>query len=200
MSNLQLNPQGFNLNAFNVQPAQSLCATLAPTPPAISAIANNGRHLSASRLNTPSGSCGSMVASCPELSAQKRAIFRHSSFSLSVRRESKRAESSPGLARSSRITIDRSWMSAEVKKEIQLEIAHVLFIDIVGYSKLSINEQRAVVDTLNQIVRGTEEFRSAEAAGRSIINPTSYEMAVVYYTSPEAPPHCAVAICGALKE
>jgi hypothetical protein len=68
-------------------------------------------------------------------------------------------------------------MSAEVKKEIQLEIAHVLFIDIVGYSKLSIKEQRAVVDTLNQIVRGTEEFRSAKAAGRLIKIPTGDGMA-----------------------
>jgi class 3 adenylate cyclase len=92
-------------------------------------------------------------------------------------------------------------MSAEVKKEIQLEIAHVLFIDIVGYSKLSINEQRAVVDTLNQIVRGTEEFRSAEAAGRLIKIPTGDGMALVFYTSPEAPAQCAIEISrGALKE
>ena len=54
-------------------------------------------------------------------------------------------------------------MSAEVKKEIQLEIAHVLFIDIVGYSKLLINEQRGV-ETLNQIVRDTEQFRKADAS------------------------------------
>jgi hypothetical protein len=63
-------------------------------------------------------------------------------------------------------------MSAEVKKEIQLEIAHVLFIDSVGYSKLLINEQRTLLDTLNQIVRGTEQFRSAEADGRLIKIPT----------------------------
>ena len=56
-------------------------------------------------------------------------------------------------------------MSAEIKKEIQLEIAHVLFIDIVGYSKLSINEQHAAVDELTQIVRATEQFQKAEAAG-----------------------------------
>ncbi len=54
-------------------------------------------------------------------------------------------------------------MASEVKKEIALEIAHVLFIDIVGYSKLLMNEQRALLDTLNQIVRGTDEFASAEA-------------------------------------
>ena len=56
-------------------------------------------------------------------------------------------------------------MSGEVKKEIQLEIAHVLFIDIVGYSKLSMNEQRAAVDELNQVVRQTEQFRKADATG-----------------------------------
>ena len=54
-------------------------------------------------------------------------------------------------------------MPAEVKKEIQLEIAHVLFIDIVGYSKLSVNEQHAAVEELNQTVRATEQFQKAEA-------------------------------------
>src|SRR5713226_1747700 len=90
-------------------------------------------------------------------------------------------------------------MSPDIKKEIQLEIAHVLFIDIVGYSKLSINEQGALVDTLNQIVRGTEEFRSAEATGRLIKIPTGDGMALVFYTSPEAPTQCAVEISGGLK-
>ena len=53
-------------------------------------------------------------------------------------------------------------MSAEVKKEIELEIAHVLFIDIVGYSKLLIDEERDLIDRLNQLVRGTADFRSGE--------------------------------------
>jgi hypothetical protein len=57
-------------------------------------------------------------------------------------------------------------MSAEIKKEIQLEIAHVLFIDIVGYSKLSINEQDAAVDELTQIVRATVQFQKADGADR----------------------------------
>src|SRR5260221_7643949 len=90
-------------------------------------------------------------------------------------------------------------MSAEIKKEIQLEIAHVLFVDIVAYSKLLINEQRAFLDTLNQIVRGTEEFRSAEAAGRLIKIPTGDGMALVFYNSPEAPVECALEISRALK-
>jgi TolB-like protein/class 3 adenylate cyclase/Tfp pilus assembly protein PilF len=91
-------------------------------------------------------------------------------------------------------------MSPETKKEIQLEIAHILFIDIVGYSKLSINEQRAAVDELNEIVRASVEFQSAEAAGRLIKIPTGDGMALVFYTSPEAPAQCAVEISGALKE
>jgi TolB-like protein/class 3 adenylate cyclase/Tfp pilus assembly protein PilF len=91
-------------------------------------------------------------------------------------------------------------MSAEIKKEIQLEIAHVLFIDIVGYSKLSINEQRAAVDELNEVVRASEQFQKAEAASRLIKIPTGDGMVLVFYTSPEAPAQCAVEISGALKE
>src|SRR6266478_2268683 len=91
-------------------------------------------------------------------------------------------------------------MSAEVKKEIQLEIGHVLFIDIVGYSKLSINEQQAAVDQLTQIVRAAEEFRKGEAGGRFIKVPTGDGMALVFYTNPEAPVRCAVEISRALKD
>jgi len=57
-------------------------------------------------------------------------------------------------------------MAAEVKKEIALEIAHVLFIDVVGYSKLSINDQHAAVDELTQIVRATEQFQKVDASER----------------------------------
>jgi TolB-like protein/class 3 adenylate cyclase/Tfp pilus assembly protein PilF len=89
-------------------------------------------------------------------------------------------------------------MPAEVKKEIQLEIAHVLFIDIVGYSKLSVNEQHAAVEELNQIVRGSEQFQRAEAASRLLKIPTGDGMALVFYTSPEMPAQCAVEI--SLKE
>ncbi len=85
-------------------------------------------------------------------------------------------------------------MSAEVKKKIELEIAHVLFIDIVGYSKLSMNEQRAAVDELNHAVRASDEFRKAEAADRLIKIPTGDGVALVFYTSPEAPVQCAIEI------
>jgi TolB-like protein len=91
-------------------------------------------------------------------------------------------------------------MPAEVKKEIQLEIAHVLFIDIVGYSKLSINQQHAAVDELTQIVRETPQFQKADASGRLIKLPTGDGMALVFYTSPEAPAQCAIEISRALKE
>ena len=91
-------------------------------------------------------------------------------------------------------------MSAEVKKEIELELAHVLFIDIVGYSKVPIYAQRALLETLNQIVRSTEQFRKAEATGQLIKIPTGDGMALVFYTSPEAPAQCAIEISGALKE
>src|SRR5438093_4146164 len=91
-------------------------------------------------------------------------------------------------------------MSAEVKKEIELEIAHVLFIDIVGYSKLSINQQRAVVDELTEVVRSSDQYQKAEAAERLIKIPTGDGMALVFYTSPEAPAQCAVEISRALKE
>ena len=91
-------------------------------------------------------------------------------------------------------------MAAEIKKEIQLEIAHVLFIDIVGYSRLSIKDQHAAVEELNQIVRASEQFQRAEAASRLLKIPTGDGMALVFYTSPEAPAQCAVEISRALKE
>src|SRR5947209_12735689 len=93
-----------------------------------------------------------------------------------------------------------SEMSAEIKKEIQLEIAHVLFIDIVGYSKLSINDQRAAIDELTQVVRTSEQFQNAEAGTRLIKIPTGDGMALVFYKSPEEPVECALEISRTLKE
>ena len=91
-------------------------------------------------------------------------------------------------------------MPAEVKKEIELEIAHVLFLDIVGYSKLSVNEQHARVDELNGIVRLSEQFQKAEAANRILKIPTGDGMALVFYKSPEEPAQCAFEISRALKD
>jgi len=91
-------------------------------------------------------------------------------------------------------------MPAETKKKIQLEIAHVLFMDIVGYSKLSINEQRTVVDELTKIVRDTEQFQKGDASERLIKISTGDGMALVFYTSPEAPVRCAMELSRGLKD
>jgi TolB-like protein/Tfp pilus assembly protein PilF len=91
-------------------------------------------------------------------------------------------------------------MPLEVKKAIQLEIGHVLFIDIVSYSKLLITEQSEQLQTLKEIVRATEQFRIAEAAGKLLRLPTGDGGALVFRTSPEAPVLCAMEIAKALKE
>src|SRR5438046_873529 len=91
-------------------------------------------------------------------------------------------------------------MPAEVKKEIQLEIAHVLFLDIVGYSKLSANEQHTRVQELNEVVHLSEQFQKAEAANRILKIPTGDGMALVFYKSPEEPAQCAFEISRALKD
>jgi TolB-like protein/class 3 adenylate cyclase len=90
-------------------------------------------------------------------------------------------------------------MSAEVKKEIHLEIAHVLFIDVVGFSKLLINDQSEILEQLNQLVRETPHFREAEAAGKLIRLSTGDGMALVFSNSAEAPVECALEISKALQ-
>jgi TolB-like protein/Tfp pilus assembly protein PilF/class 3 adenylate cyclase len=91
-------------------------------------------------------------------------------------------------------------MASEIKKEIQLEIAHVLFVDIVGYSKLSIDDQLAAIDELNQGVRTSEQFQNAEATARLIKIPTGDGMALVFYKSAEEPVECALEISRTLKD
>src|SRR5438309_67823 len=91
-------------------------------------------------------------------------------------------------------------MAAEVKKEIALEIAHVLFIDIVAYSKMASDDQRAAVETLNQIVQSTDEYRTAESQNRLLKLATGDGMALIFYHSPEDPVECALEISRALKE
>src|SRR5207245_8493292 len=91
-------------------------------------------------------------------------------------------------------------MPTEVKKEIQLEIGNVLFTDIVGYSKLTINQQRALVERLNEIVRSTDEFQAAETAGRLIKIPPGDGITLVFYQNPEATVECALEISRALKK
>src|SRR5438067_11041074 len=91
-------------------------------------------------------------------------------------------------------------MANEEKTKLRLEIAHVLFIDIVGYSKLLINEQSERLQTLKEIVRGTEQFRLAEAEGKLLRLPTGDGGALVFRSSPEAPVFCAMEIAKALKD
>jgi TolB-like protein/Tfp pilus assembly protein PilF len=91
-------------------------------------------------------------------------------------------------------------MAPQDKTKIELEIAHVLFIDTVGYSKLHIHEQRELFDELNRIVRNTTQFRAAEAGGKLTRLPTGDGMALVFTTSLEIPVECAAAVARALKQ
>src|SRR2546423_8125073 len=90
-------------------------------------------------------------------------------------------------------------MPSESSTEVKFEIGHVLFIDIVGYSKLLINEQSEQIQKLKQIVRGTEQFRLAEAEGKLLRLPTGDGGALVFRNNPEAPVMCAVEISKELK-
>ena len=91
-------------------------------------------------------------------------------------------------------------MAAEVKKEIALEIAHVLFVDIVAYSKMASDDQRAAIEKLNQIVQSTDEFRKEESENRLLKLATGDGMALIFYHSPEDPVECALEISRAIKE
>jgi TolB-like protein/class 3 adenylate cyclase/Flp pilus assembly protein TadD len=90
--------------------------------------------------------------------------------------------------------------SAEPTPDLQLEIAHILLIDVVGYSKLLVNEQIELLEELKQIVRSTECFRAAEARGELIRVPTGDGMALIFFHSPEEPAQCALEISKALQD
>ncbi|HEY4285021.1 MAG TPA: tetratricopeptide repeat protein [Chthoniobacterales bacterium] len=90
-------------------------------------------------------------------------------------------------------------MDGTVKAPGELAIGHVLFIDIVGYSKLLTSEQRERQQELNRTVRETEQFRAAEAAGKLVRVPTGDGMVLAFFTSPDAPLRCAVAISRAVQ-
>ena len=83
-------------------------------------------------------------------------------------------------------------MSGEATKETELELAHVLFIDIVGFSKRLINEQRALLDILNRMVRNTSPFRREEGTGKLRKIPTSDGLALVFYSAKKEPVECAL--------
>ena len=90
--------------------------------------------------------------------------------------------------------------SAEPKPDLPLEIAHLLSIDVVGYSKLLVNEQIELLQELNQIVRGTECFRAAETRGKLVRVPTGDGMTLLFFQSPEEPVRCALEISRTLQE
>ena len=91
-------------------------------------------------------------------------------------------------------------MNAELESDAQLEIGHVLFMDVVGFSKLLVDQQTECSRRLSEIVRNTEQFRAADAAGRLTRLPTGDGMVLVFFTSPEAPTRCAMEIASALKD
>lgn len=91
-------------------------------------------------------------------------------------------------------------MATELKSAFHLETAHVLFFDVVGYSKLPVSKQREVVQALNQIVRTTPQFRQSEANGDLIRIPAGDGMALVFFQTPEEPALCAMEIATALKK
>src|SRR5213075_3466071 len=90
-------------------------------------------------------------------------------------------------------------MPSEQSSDVKFEIGHVLLIDIVGYSKLLINQQSEQIETLREIVRGTEQFRTAEAEGKLLRLPTGDGGALVFRNNPEAPALCAEEISKELK-
>src|SRR4029077_6359710 len=91
-------------------------------------------------------------------------------------------------------------MLSEQSSDVRFEIGHVLFIDIVGYSKLLINQQSEQIETLKKIVRGTEQVRLAEAEGKLLRLPTGDGGALVFRNSTEAPVLCALEISKRLKK
>src|SRR5215472_5663365 len=90
-------------------------------------------------------------------------------------------------------------MATKLKSDPHLAIAHVLFIDVVGYSKLLVNEQRELIQELNQVVRKAPQFRKSEASGKLISIPSGDGMALVFFQTPEEPVQCAMEIARALK-
>jgi adenylate cyclase len=106
----------------------------------------------------------------------------------------------------SRLTLNAGFgilernMAQEIKREVKLEIVHVLFLDIVGYSKALTDEQQEFIDRLNKVARGSDEFQKAAGADRLIKIPTGDGMALIFYNSPEQPVNCALEISRALKD
>ena len=90
-------------------------------------------------------------------------------------------------------------MASELKPHLHLEVGHILFLDIAGYSKLLADEQKELVQELNQIVRATKQFQAAEAEGRLTRLPTGDGIVLVFMNNPEAPVECALEISQKLQ-
>ena len=90
-------------------------------------------------------------------------------------------------------------MSDQLQPDADLAIAHVLFIDIVAYSKLAIDQQKEVVQQLNRYVHDSEQFRRADTAGKLIRIPTGDGVALAFFTSPDAPVRCAIEVSKAVR-
>ena len=131
----------------------------------------------------------------------KRLLLRRSSKELPLRNEKSllRAEAAQRLQGRGRFSESHRPDQMSAPSDVKFEIGHVLFLDIVGYSKLLINEQSEQIQKLKEIVRGTEQFRLAEAEGKLVRLPTGDGGALVFRTTPEAPVLCALEISKALK-
>jgi class 3 adenylate cyclase len=94
---------------------------------------------------------------------------------------------------------DGHSMSSALEPHLHLEVGHILFLDIVGFSKLLADEQKELVQELNRIVRETKQFRGAEAEGKLTRLPTGDGMVLVFTNNPEAPVECALEISKSLQ-
>src|SRR6266705_526475 len=111
----------------------------------------------------------------------------------------RRAEAAQCLQGRGRFSESHRPDQMSAPSDVKFEIGHVLFLDIVGYSKLLINEQSEQIQKLKEIVRGTEQFRLAEAEGKLLRLPTGDGGVLVFRNSPEAPVLCALEVSKALK-
>src|SRR5437879_12001286 len=91
-------------------------------------------------------------------------------------------------------------MLAVTDSDNRIEIGHVLFMDVVGYSKLLVDEQREIQEQLSQIVRSTQQVAAAEGAAKLIRILTGDGMALVFFNSPEAPVYCEIAVAKTGRE
>src|SRR5207249_6954758 len=112
----------------------------------------------------------------------------------------RRAEAAQCLQGRGRFSESHRPDQMSAPSDVKFEIGHVLFIDIVGYSKLLINEQSEQIQTLRKIVRGAEQFRLAEAEGKLVRLPTGDGAALVFRTNVEAPALCALEITRELQK